>query len=270
MHTTVNRNKRSVTLDLRRPEGRDLFLALAARADVVVENFRPGTLDAWGCGYTAVRALKPDVVFASISGFGQYGRDHDRAGYDPLAQAASGFLSLNGSPDGEPVKAPTFLGDDLAGLHGALAAMMALHHRDRTGEGQHIDSSLLDSVLFQSNGYLTLAAMGEPTPRMGSEVTVNVPVNVFACQDGHIYLAIALDTHWSTLCGIMGRPDLARAPGFTTNADRVNNRDAVNAVVAEWCRVRPVAEVERRIGGAGIAVAVVETFSDAARNPHVL
>ena len=139
MHETVNRNKRSLALDLHGDAGRALFVRLAAQSDVVIENFRPGTADAWGIGYAAVRAARPDVIYVSISGFGQWGPDHDRVGYDPLAQAASGFLSLNGSPDGEPVKSPTFLADDLAGLHAALAALAALRHRDRTGEGQHVD-----------------------------------------------------------------------------------------------------------------------------------
>ena len=160
MHATVNRNKRSLVLDLRKTEGRDLFLRLAKTADVLVENFRPGTLEAWGLGYDAVRAVRPDVVYVSISGYGQFGPLADRVGYDPLAQAMSGFLSLNGSPDGEPVKSPTFLADDLAGVHAALAALAALRHRDHTGEGQRIDVSLLDAMLFQSTGYLMLGALG--------------------------------------------------------------------------------------------------------------
>ena len=130
MHATVNRNKRSLSLDLRRPEGLEIFLALAQRSDILIENFRPGTLARWGAGYEAVRRLRPDIVYVSISGFGQWGPLAERVGYDPLAQAASGFLSLNGSPDGEPVKAPTFLADDLAGLHAAFAALAALRHRD--------------------------------------------------------------------------------------------------------------------------------------------
>ena len=165
MHATVNRNKRSLCLDLHVSEGRELFLSLAARSDVVVENFRPGTADRFGIGYEDVRRVRKDVVYVSISGFGQWGPEHDRPGYDPLAQAYSGFLSLNGDPNGPPVKAPTFLGDDLAGLHAALAVLAALRHRDRTGVGQHLDVSLLDAMLFQSTGYLTLGAMDVPRSR---------------------------------------------------------------------------------------------------------
>jgi formyl-CoA transferase len=135
LQATVNRNKRSLTLDLRTPEGRDIFLALTRRADIVVQNFRPGTFDKWGVGYHNCRAVKPDIIYISISGFGLFGPISDRVGYDPLAQAMSGFMSLNGPVDGGPSKAPTFLCDDLAGLHGAIAALGALQHRARTGEG---------------------------------------------------------------------------------------------------------------------------------------
>jgi len=115
-----------------------------------------------GLGYDDVRKVKPDIVYVSVSGWGQWGPDHDRVGYDPMAQAAGGFISLNGEVNGPPVKAPTFLCDDLAGLHGAIGAIAALRHRDQTGEGQHVDVSLLDAMLFQSNGYPTLGAMGIP------------------------------------------------------------------------------------------------------------
>jgi crotonobetainyl-CoA:carnitine CoA-transferase CaiB-like acyl-CoA transferase len=169
MHETVNRNKRSLALDLHHEAGRALFLRLAARSDVVVENFRPGTADAWGIGYGAVRAVRPDVVYVSISGFGQWGPDHDRVGYDPLAQAASGFLSLNGSPEGEPVKSPTFLADDLAGVHAALAALAALRHRDATGEGQHVDIAMMDAFLA-TDDYAHYALEGSGIRLGGGEI----------------------------------------------------------------------------------------------------
>jgi formyl-CoA transferase len=270
LNQAVNRNKRSLSLDLRQPAGRRLFLALAARSDVVIENFLPGTLAGWGVGYADCRAVKPDIVYVSISGWGQFGPESSRAGYDPIAQAASGWMALNGAPDGPPTKGPSYVCDDLAGLHGAIGALAALRHRDKTGEGQHVDSSLLDAVLFQSNGYLTLAAMGRPEPRMGSEVTVTCPVNVYTCRDGHVFIAVALDVHWAKLCEVMGRTDLVSAPGFATNAERVANRDAVNEAISAWCAQQCCADVDRRLGGAGVAVAKVDSYEDAARNPHVV
>jgi formyl-CoA transferase len=129
LEQTVNRNKRSISLDLRAPEGRDIFLQLAGTADVIVENFKPGTLHSWGVGYSHCSAVNPGIVYVSVSGWGQFGPLAHNAGYDPAALAAGGWLSLNGTPDGPPVKAPTFLSDDLAGLHGAIGALAALRHR---------------------------------------------------------------------------------------------------------------------------------------------
>ncbi len=268
---TVNRNKRSLTLDLRHPEGRDLFLKLATRSDIVVQNFRPGTLDKWGMGYEAVRAVKPDIIYVSISGFGQFGPIHDRVGYDPLAQAMSGFMSLTGPVNGPPVKAATFLCDDLAGLHGAIAALGALYHRDRTGEGQHLDVALLDAMLFQSNGYLTLGALGLGFPRMGNEFTFSVPTNSYRCRDGGlVMLGVLLDTHCKVLARMVGRPELADDPGFATLTGRAANRDRCNAVVSEWCGARSVAEVVETCARDAIPCEPVNTYEQAAREPHVL
>ncbi len=270
MQETVNRNKRSLALDLHTDAGRALFLRLAARCDVVVENFRPGTADAWGIGYAAVRALRPDVVYVSISGFGQWGPDHDRVGYDPLAQAASGFLSLNGSPEGEPVKSPTFLADDLGGVHGALAALAALRHRDRTGEGQHVDVALLDAMLFQSTGYLTLGAMDVPLPRMGNRFRVAAPASSYRCRDGHIMAGVLLDAHWRRLAELLGRPELGEDPRYATALARIERREEVDGLLGRWAAERTVADAVSELGAASIPAAPVRSYGDAARDPHVL
>ena len=270
LHATVNRNKRSLTLDLRKPDGRDIFLKLAKRSDVIIQNFRPGTFDKWGIGYEDCRAVKPDIVFVSISGFGQFGPDHDRPGYDPVAEAASGFMSLNGSPDGGPVRCATYLGDDLAGLHGALAALAALRHRDATGEGQHIDVSLMDSILFQSNGYLSLGAIGHPLPRLGNRSLFSAPVDAFECADGHVFVAVLLEPHWRALTQIIGRPEMAEDPRFATIFSRHQNRDATDAAVAAWMKTQKTAEVEREFAKLGIPAAAVKTYAETAANPHVI
>lgn len=269
LHATVNRNKRSLTLDLRKPEGRAIFLKLAARSDVIIQNFRPGTFDKWGIGYEDCRKVKPDIVYVSISGFGQFGPDHDRPGYDPVAEAASGFMSLNGSPDGGPVRCATYLGDDLAGLHGALSALAALRHRDATGEGQHIDVSLMDSILFQSNGMLTLGAIGHPMPRIGNRSLFSAPVDAFECADGHVFVAVLLEPHWRALTRIIGRPELADDPRFADLVARHHNRDATDAFVAAWMKTQKKADVEREFAKAGIPAAAVKTYAEAAANPHV-
>jgi formyl-CoA transferase len=269
-HQTVNRNKRSITVDLHRPEGIALLLELVAVTDVVVQNFKPGTLAAWGIGYDDCRAVKPDIVYVSVSGYGQFGPWSPRPGYDPAALATSGWMSLNGAVDGPPNKAPTFLADDLAGLHGVIGAISALHHRNATGEGQHVDVALLDAILFQSNGLLTLGAMDAPLARLGNRVGPTSPCNSYECADGtYVYLAIALDSHWRRWTEVMGCPELASAPGMTTNAERVQNRDACDRVMAEWCRGRSRAEVLDAAEGAGVVGAPVETYHSAARAPHV-
>ncbi len=270
MHATVNRNKRSLCLDLRHPEGRDLFLSLAGKADVVIENFRPGTMQEWGLGYDAVRAIRADTVYVSISGYGQFGALHSRMGYDPLAQAMSGFLSLNGNPDGEPVKSPTFLADDLAGVHAALAALAALRHRDRTGEGQHIDVALLDSLLFQSTGYLTLGAMDVPLPRLGNEFRIAAPANSYRCRDGHIMAGVLLDAHWKRLARLLGRPELADDPAYATAGARIERRAEVDGMLEAWTAEHSVAEAVEALIGAGLPAAPVRTYAEAARDPAVV
>ncbi len=270
VNQTVHRNKRSLSLDLRVPAGRDVFLALAATADVVIENFRPGTLEGWGIGFEHCRAVKADLVYVSISGWGQFGPWAERAGYDPAAQAASGWLALNGTADGPLVKAPTFLADDLAGLHGGLSALAALRHRDRTGEGQHVDVCLIDSLLFHSDGLLTLGATDVPMQRWGTQVNVTHPCELFPCRDGSVYLAVALDSHWRRLCEVIERPDLARAPGFGRNHERIQNRQQIDEVIAAWCAPLPVYEALGRLLEAGLVAAKLNTFAEAAREPHVV
>jgi crotonobetainyl-CoA:carnitine CoA-transferase CaiB-like acyl-CoA transferase len=262
---TVNRNKKSLSLDLRHPEGRDIFLALCRDADVVVENFKPGTLAEWGVGYADVAAVKPDIVYVSVSGFGQFGPLSPRPGYDPIAQNFSGWSSLNGDPAGGPTKAPTFLGDDLGGMHGALGAMAALMHRNRTGEGQHVDVALTDGLLFQSNGNLTLGALGLPLRRWGNEFAIAAPVNRYACTDGHVYGGVLLDSHWKQLSKIIGQPALGDAKGL----ERIERREELDALVAGWCATRSTAEVAGAWNEAGLAVTRVNTYAEAAAEPHV-
>jgi len=269
-HQTVNRNKRSLALDLRTTDGADIFLKLAARADVVIENFLPGTLDSWGLGFRDIETVRPDCIYLSISGWGQYGELSDRPGYDPATQAVSGWMSLNGEPDGVAVKAPTFLADDLAGLHGAVAVLAALRHREATGEGQHIDVALLDSLLFQSNGFLTLGAMGAPLPRMGSEVPVAAPCNTYRCVNGDVFIALILDSHWTALADLMGRQDLIDDPELSSNKGRVVRRDDINQAVSAWFAEHTVEESVRLAAEYGVAVSPVNTFGDAAQMPHVI
>jgi formyl-CoA transferase len=167
------------------------------------------------------------------------------------------------------VKAPTYFADDLGGLHSALGALAALHHRNQTGAGQHVDVSMLDALLFQSNGLLTLGATGYPLPRWGNQLGVSVPCNTYACTDGYLYLAVGLDTHWRKLAELIGRPELATAPGYATNVQRIENRDAVNGLVADWCAERSTEDAVGLMTGAGLVASPVRTYAQAAEDPHV-
>ncbi len=269
-HATVNRNKRAVTLDIRKPEGRDICLDLARTSDIMLENFKVGTMQNYGLGYEDIRAIKPDIVYVSITGWGQFGPKYEEAGYDPLAQAFSGFLSINGSTEGPPTKAGTFLADDLGGLHGAIGAMGALRHRDQTGEGQHVDVALLDSMLFQSNGLPSLGALDVAPGRNGNEFGFAVPANVYDCKDGPIYVGVLLDAHWRTLVEILDQPDLADNPAFATREARAENRDICNMMLSEWLAERTRSEALEILLDHGLAVAPVQTFVEAAQDPHVL
>jgi len=264
-HETVNRNKQNVSLDLRHSEGRRLFLALCAEADIVIENFKPGTLAGWGVGYADVKAVKPDIIYVSISGFGQFGPLSDRPGYDPIAQNYSGWSSLNGAPDDGPTKAPTFLGDDLGGVHGALGAMAALFHRLRTGEGQHVDIALTDALIFQSDGLLAAGALGIPMRRWANQFAIAAPVNRYACTDGYIYGGVLLDSHWKQLARIIGREDLAGTVGI----ERIKRREEFDLLVAQWCIRHSTAEVVDLWNTAGLAVTRVNSFAEASREPHL-
>ncbi|MGD9602316.1 MAG: CaiB/BaiF CoA transferase family protein [Gammaproteobacteria bacterium] len=265
MHEVVNRNKRNISLSLKDPEGRDVFLALCATADIVIENFKPGTLADWGCGYADVKAVKPDVIYVSISGFGQFGPYCDRPGYDPIAQNFTGWSSLNGEPGGAPVKAPTFLGDDLGGLHGALGALAALTHRNLTGEGQHVDVALVDGLVFQSNGHLTIGALGLPQERWGNQFALAAPVNSYVCTDGRVYTGVLLDSHWRAFCRHIGRADLADLDGLA----RIRRRDELDHLLAQWCVSRSTQDVVDTMNMLGLAVTRVNSFAEAARDPHL-
>jgi formyl-CoA transferase len=222
-------------------------------------------------GYEDVRAVKPDIVYVSVSGWGQFGPWSDRVGYDPLVQAASGMMAINGDPERRnPSRTPTWLCDDLGGVHAALSALAALRHRDATGEGQRIDISMIDVALFQSNGYLTLGAVGVELQPWGAALQFCVPGNAYLCADGrYVYTGALLNSHWARFCELMGRPELADAPGFADNTERVANREVVDGLVARWCAAQQSGELAALLQANGLAATLVNTYEDLAREAHV-
>jgi formyl-CoA transferase len=266
----VNRNKRNVTLNLKCPEGRDIFHALTRQADIVVQNFRPGMLAELGCGYEQLRQVKPDIIYVSISGYGQYGPYCQRAGYDPQAQAMSGMMWLNALGDDPPMKAPIYISDELAGMHAAIATLAALRYRDANGEGQHIDLSLIDATVASCTGQPTLAAHGLPTPRLGNTYPFGAPANVYRCRDGWLYAGVLRDAHWVKLSALLGRPELGTHVDYATIPARVGRRAEVDQLLADFCSSRTRDEVIDAVASIGLAVEKILTPTEMASDPHIV
>jgi len=213
-YQTFNRGKQAITLNFREPEGQALFKRLAAQADIVVENFTPGTMDKWNIGYKDIVEVKPDIIYVSISGFGQFGNLSWKKGFDPIAQAMAGMMHCTGAKDGPPTRTGPAIADNMTGWHGAMGAMAAIIHRNKTGEGQHVDTSLTDTILYTTDvGIMGEANCNYQQVRNGNTIDSGAPFNTFICNDGgYIFINAAYDGHWVRLCDIMERPDLKDDP----------------------------------------------------------
>lgn len=235
----ANRNKRSVAIDMYRPEGQELVRKLAAEADIVLENFRVGGLAKYGLDYASLKAVKPDLIYCSITGFGQTGPDKDKGGYDFLIQGMSGLMSVTGEANGHPLKVGIPVSDLTTGLYATISILAALQHRNRTGEGQHIDLALLDAqmALLANQGSNWLNGGAEPR-RMGNQHPTIVPYQDFACADGDIIIALGNDRQFRDLVAVLGLPEMAEDPRFATSAQRSDNREAmfaaINPAIASW------------------------------------
>ena len=238
---SVNRNKRSVTLDLAHPEGRALARRLAGCCDVLVENFKVGDLARYGLDYASLKESLPRLVYCSISGFGQTGPYAAFAGYDFMVQGMGGIMSLTGEPDGQPMKVGVAVADVVCGLYASNAILAALLHRDRTGEGQSIDLSLLDTqVAWLVNQGLNYLTSGQPPARLGNAHPNIVPYQVFAASDGHFILAVGNDAQFQRFAAFAGAPELAREPRFATNPKRVRHRGELVPILEALARRRPM------------------------------
>ncbi|MQA77884.1 MAG: CoA transferase [Streptosporangiales bacterium] len=249
----INRNKRSVVVDLKRPGGAEVVLDLAAHCDVVIENFRPGVLDRLGLGFDALVARKPDVILCSISGYGQTGPLRDKPSFDLVTQARSGVMSITGATDGPPTKLGLPMGDLAGGLWGAIAVLSALQRRTTSAAPQHIDLSLLEGLagLLGYLGQLSLMT-GESPGRVGSGHHSIAPYGRFEVADGHLVLALHVGTFWRRFCAAVGRQELVEDPRFRTTADRRDNRDELQEIVSGILRARTRAEWERILDEADV------------------
>jgi crotonobetainyl-CoA:carnitine CoA-transferase CaiB-like acyl-CoA transferase len=265
----VNRNKRSITVDIAAPEGQAIIHRLLRRCGILVENFKVGTLARYGLGWEELKDEFPSLVYCSITGFGQTGPYAPRPGYDGLIQAFGGVMSLTGEPDGLPQKVGVPVADLFAGLYGCIGILAALRHRERTGEGQHIDIGMLDTHLaWLANQATNYLATGENPPRLGNQHPNIAPYQVFPTADGHIVLSIGNDPTFRRFCEAFELP-LADDPRFATNAARVANRDAVTAALTPVMRRYSTRDWVERLEALKIGCGPINRLSEVFVDPHV-
>jgi len=272
MFLALNRNKKGITLDLRKPRGQEVVRRLLSHCDVLVENFAPGTMAKWGLDYEALRAIQPRLIYAALSGFGQTGPYAHRTSYDLIAQAMSGLMSLTGFADGPPVRAGGALGDYIGGVFMALAVLAALRHRDRTGEGQFVDVSNMDAIFAMMDGWPTVyAATGRTPSRRGNRHPSTAPYDCFAARDGYVVLGVGNNQLFRQLMAAIGLSALAEDPRFRAPRRRLEHQDEIHRVVGDWVASRTVAEVMAQLGpeGANIPCAPVMAVEQLVHDPHL-
>ncbi len=267
---SVNRNKKSLTLNLKTAEGQRILKQLAAEADVVIENFKPGTTGRMGIDYETLAADNPGLIYCSITGYGQTGPYRDRPGYDFMIQAQGGIMSLNGPPDGDPYKVGVAIVDITAGLFASSAILAALHERTNSGRGQYIDVALLDTqVAWLANVAHNYFATGQPPGRYGNAHANIVPYEVFPTSDGHLALAIGTDGQYRRFCEIADRPDLWDDERFQSNAGRVENRAELVPLLQDVCRQRPTDTWIELLVGAGVPSGPINDIPAVLADPQV-
>jgi crotonobetainyl-CoA:carnitine CoA-transferase CaiB-like acyl-CoA transferase len=269
-YLSANRNKRSVTINFAKPEGAALVRRLLAHADVLIENFKVGGLSEYDLGYAQLRAECPQLVYCSITGYGQDGPYAARPGYDLMAQGAGGIMSVTGEADGPPVKVGVAVNDVMSGLYAAVAILGALRHRDRTGRGQHIDVALLDvQVGWLYNVGLNYLLSGQVPQRWGTAHPNTVPYQVFPTSDGHVILGANNDTQFRRLCEFAGASELATDLRFATNALRLRHRDALVALLSALTRKHPTRYWVDGLEAAGLPCGPVNTIDRVFEDPQV-
>jgi crotonobetainyl-CoA:carnitine CoA-transferase CaiB-like acyl-CoA transferase len=267
---SINRNKRSIGVDLKDPEGLERVRKLAAGADVVIENWRRGALDRLGLGYEALREDNPDLIYCSITGFGP-GPDEDRPGYDFLVQARGGVMGITGQPGGEPTKVGVAISDIVCGMFASNAILAALHRRSVTGEGAHIEVPLFESTIgWLANRGQEYLVSGEDSGLIGNAHPSIVPYQTFDASDRPIVVAVGNNSQFANLCKAIGRPELAEDERYATNPDRVANREALISELQQEFRKRTANEWAEEIRSAGVPSGPVNTLADVFTDEHVL
>ncbi|MCM8731612.1 CaiB/BaiF CoA transferase family protein [Hephaestia sp. GCM10023244] len=265
----IGRNKYSVAADLRVEAGQELARALIGRADILVENFRPGTLERWNLGPEQLLAENPGLIIVRVSGYGQTGPYATRAGFGGIAEAMGGWRKIVGFPDLAPARMGISIGDTLAATYGCLGAIAALHHRDKTGQGQIVDAALYESVLQVMEGLIPeWAVAGHKRERTGSKLPGIAPSNVYRCKDGEFLIGANQDSVFTRLCEAMDRPDLACDPRYLTHVARGVHQDELDQIVEEWTSRHTVAEVEAKMIAHAVPAGRMYDAEDMLNDPH--
>lgn len=268
-HAT-NRGKRGITCDFRTPEGQETVRRLVADADVVIENFKVGGLAKYGLDYASLAKVNPRLIYCSITGFGQTGPYAHRAGYDFIIQGMAGLMSVTGAPDGQPQKVGVAVTDIFTGIYAATAILAALVQRGVTGQGQHIDMALLDvATSIMANQAMNYLVSGTPPGLMGNAHPNLAPYAVFDCADGWIILATGNDGQYQRLCAILGLDDMARAPAFVTNADRIANRAEMTARITEATKRWSKADLLQACEDQGVPAGPINDLAEVFEDPQV-
>ena len=271
-YANVNRNKKSVTLNLKDPKGKELFLAMVKKADVVVENYRPGVMDKLGVGYDVLKEVNDRIIYAAVSGFGSYGRNSARPGYDIIAQAYGGLMSITGEPDGEPLRVGTAIGDVLGGMNLTIGVLTALHARELSGKGQRVDVALVDSVISSlETGTQRYFASGKLPRRIGNRYASAYPYDSFKAKDGSFVIGCGNDKLFNLLCTrVLHREDLLTDPRFLNNALRCENHAALKVEIEKWSTTVTAVEAYDAINAAGVPASPINDLHQISHDPHVV
>jgi formyl-CoA transferase len=268
--SNLNRNKQSIVLDLKKSEGKKILMDLLEKSDVLLENFKPGTMDKLGFGYESVRAINPLIIYASISGFGQYGPYKDRPGYDIIGQAMGGLMSVSGWPDSPPTRTGTAMADIVAGLNACIGILASLRGRERTGQGERIDVSLVDSMVSAMETVIQIYLVeGRIPQRVGNRYEFIAPYNSYQAEDGWVVIGVGGQEVWKRFCRVIGQEFLMEEPGFLTNRDRVENVLRLDGIVTQWTSKRKVADIVALLMEASVPCSPILNVEEICNDPHI-
>lgn len=267
----INRGKKSVVIDLKKPKGREIFLRLVEKADVLIENFAPGTMEKLGLGYDVISKVNPRIIYASISGFGQEGPYRNKTAYDLIAQAMGGIMSITGWPESPPTRVGTAIGDILGALYATVAILAALKARDATGMGERVDIAMVDCVVQACEAYnMMWLVEGRIPTRIGNRYEFIYPYDTFKARDGWVAIGVGNNEMWSKFCKAIGRDDLINHEDFNTNMKRVENHVKVKDIVEGWTSKLTMKEIVETLERYEIPVTPVYTMKDVWRDEHIV